>query len=110
MTSDPLAGWWRHPVVIRRLVGRGAYGPVHGDPVDGLARISGKSRMVRDQAGAEVLSTVTVSLPIEVGHVAPGSTVTLPESHGGREAIVIAASVSDGGGQPTPDHVSLHLE
>lgn len=110
MISDPLAGWWQHPVTIQRLLGQGAYGPVHGDPEDRMARISGKSRMVRDTTGAEVLSTVTVSLPLEVGHVAPGSTVTLPTSHGGREALVVAASVSDGGGQPTPNHISLHLE
>lgn len=109
-TVDPLADWWRHQVTIAPLIGHGAYGPVHGEPEDHLARISGKARQVRDKDGTEVLSTVTVTLPITAGHVPTGSTVTLPATHGGREATVIATAVSDGGGLPTPDHVSLHLE
>lgn len=112
---DRLARHWRHPLIVRRLEGSGAYGDVFGQPETIHGAIDGKTRMVRGADGAEVVSSTTVGLPIHVdgrpvAYIPPGSEVTLPASHGGRTTLVIDVQVADGGGLPTPDHIALALE
>lgn len=111
MTADPLGDWWRHPIKVERLTGTGAYGDTFApadDPLP-LGFIDDRRRMVRDSSGSEVVSETTVALPITTPDVPPGSLVTLPATHGGRQATVLAVSRHDGGGQPTPDHLELAL-
>ena len=108
--SDPLAAWWRHPVTVKRWQGEGAYGPVYDTPTIESGYISGRTRMVRDKTGAEVVSSATIALPRDTPPIQPGSLVTLPPSHGGRTALVLTVAVGDGGGQPTPDHIELGIE
>lgn len=107
--TDPLARWWRHEVVIEPFLGSGAYGDRFGPQFTALAAIDDTTRQAVDATGVEVVSSTTVVFPRPVGHIAPGSRLTLPVTHGGRTAHVIACRVADGGGQPTPDHVEVNL-
>lgn len=106
---DPLAAWWRHTITITPFQGAGPYGDAFGDPYTAFAAISGQVQQVLDGDGIEQVSNTTVAMPREVGYIRPGSKVTLPATHGGRTARVIACRVADGGGQPTPDHVEVNL-
>lgn len=107
---DPLAGWFAHEVILERLRGRGAYGPVYHPRYTALAAIDSTARMVRDAEGAEVVSSTTVILPAGNGYIEPGSRLTLPGTHGARETTVIACQVAAGGVAATPDHVALNCE
>ena len=107
---DPLVRWWRHEVVIEPFLGSGAYGDRYGSQFTALAAIDDKTRQVVNSDGVETVSSTTVVFPRPVGHISPGSKVTLPATHGGRTSRVIACRVADGGGQPTPDHVEVNLE
>lgn len=107
--SDPLARWWRHEVVIEPLIGSGPYGDKYGPEYTALAAIDDRTRQVVDQDGVESVSQTTVVFPRPVGHIRPGSRITLPATHGGRTSHVISCRVADGGGQPTPDHVEVNL-
>jgi hypothetical protein len=109
--ADPLAQWWRHTVQLRRVTGSGSKGdilePEPGTPLLGF--VSDKRQMVRAQSGDLVVSETSVMLPVAVGAVPLDSLVTLPAQFGPAVRRVIACSVHDGGGQPTPDHVELAL-
>lgn len=109
MTPDPLAQWWVHPVIIARLLGKGAYGEKLAAPVTVTGFVDDRRRMVRNGAGTEVMSETTVLLPISTPDVPLGSTVTLPAAFGHRESRVLSAARHDGGGLPTPDHLELAL-
>lgn len=110
VTRDPLAAWWQHEVILRRLDPGGSWGPGLKDPEPLKAAVDDTARQVRDASGTEVVSSTTVVLPAATGYVPPGSTVTLPASHGARQALVIACQVAVTGLPHSPDHVSLHLE
>lgn len=117
MSRDPLARHWRHPLIIRRLVGQGAKGKVYGQTVMIRGAIDGRSRMVRNSAGVEVVSSHTIGLPLHhedgtrVEYIPEGSEVTLPATHGGRVTHVLEVATGDGGeGLPTPNHIQLALE
>lgn len=116
MTRDPLARHWKHPLIIRRAIGSGAYGTKYGQTEMIRGAIDGRSRMVRNAAGVEVVSSTTVAIPLVVNDVRvedipPGSEVTLPSTHGGRTTHVLDNAIGDGGdGVPTPNHIQLALE
>lgn len=106
---DPLAAWWRHTVQVERLDGTGAYGDVYLTATAALCAIDDRRRMVRDATGTETVSETTILLPLTTADVPLGSRVTLPASHGGRTATVLAVSRHDSGGMPTPNHLELAL-
>jgi len=94
----------RHTVTVEPLEGEGPFGPAFGDPVEVRCFVDERRQLVRDDEGAEVVSSTTVYMPL--GTVCPvGSKVTA----NGRTATVLAASRRDGGGLPTPDHLEVNL-
>lgn len=114
MVSDPLGEWWVHPVGLHRMVDNGAYGPIYdppldSDPVTVLGFVRDGSKLIAGPNGEQVTSSAQIALPAGTPYVPVQSQVTLPAMFGGRTSTVIACSVADGGGQPTPDHVELSL-
>ncbi|GAA2772803.1 hypothetical protein [Saccharopolyspora taberi] len=92
-------------VVIEAYEGSGAYGDIYGDPVTVRAVVDASRRLVRDDAGTEVVSETTLYAPLST--VAPaGSRVTLPD---GTSSTVITAKRRDGGRLPVPSHVEVVL-
>lgn len=110
MVSDPLAAWWRHPVLIERLTGTGPYGDVYDTPVQHLAAVDDRRRLIRSASGEEVVAETTVLLPATTADVPLDSRVTLPPTFGSRTTTVLASSRHDSGGLPTPDHLELALQ
>ncbi|NKR32276.1 hypothetical protein GS538_20600 [Rhodococcus hoagii] len=108
MARDRLARWWRHEVIVKRLKGEGAYGPVWDAPAPVMAAIDDKARMVRNTDGIEVVSSTTVAMPATTAYIPVGSLLTLPAQYGGREAKAIATTVADGG--TDADHLQVNLE
>lgn len=91
-----------HTVTLTPVLGEGAYGPTYGEATQVQCFVDEQTRLVRDQDGAEVVSSATIyAHPGTV--VAPGSTVLLPS---GRTATVLttAARVV---GDPDVDHVEI---
>ncbi|NAE18077.1 hypothetical protein [Enterococcus hirae] len=107
--SDPLAPWWRHEVVLERLLGSGPYGDKWADPETVHGAVDDRRRLVRDGTGSEVVSETTVLLSIVTADVPLGSRVTLPATFGERTSTVLSAARHDSGGLPTPDHLELAL-
>jgi hypothetical protein len=108
--TDPLADWYRHPVVIRRFLGDGSYGPTFATAETIRGFVGGETKLVRNASGAEVVSSVQVALPADTEWVPPQSEIDLPAVFGGRTARVLSTAVGNGGGQPTPDHVEIFCE
>jgi len=108
--TDPLGAWWSHEVTVSRFLGSGTFGDEWDEPVTVMAAVDDTTRQVRDGDGSETVSSTSVVFPIDVGYIAPGSTVTLPALFGGRTARVISCRVAHGGNQPTPNHVEVMLE
>lgn len=107
---DYLAAWWVHDLTVRRFTGYDAYGKrqyATAQTIKGF--VNDTRRMVRNADGVEVVSETTVYLPAGTATIPVDSEVTLPATFGGRVTTVLAVSVHDGGGQPTPDHVELAL-
>ena len=109
MATDPLAAWWVHPVTIKPYGGRTPAGESWGDPFDVVGFVDDQRKLVRDATGAQVVAETTLALPADTPAVPLGSEVTLPEKFGPAVRTVLASSVGDGGGMPTPDHVELAL-
>lgn len=95
----------RHSVVIEPFEGEGPFGPEYGDQVTEQAFVDDKRRLVRDAAGAEVVSETTVYMRL-AADCPTGSRVTV----NGRTTYAISASRRDGGGLPTPDHLEVALK
>jgi hypothetical protein len=108
--TDPLAGWYTHQVTVERFIGTGAFGDSYAAQDVVLMAVDDKRRLVRAADGSQVVSETSVAHPLGITAIPPRSKVTLPATFGGRRTIVIASSVGDGGGMPTPDHVELALE
>lgn len=109
--SDPLAEWWVHEVVLERYKQRGAYetGDEFDEPVVLPGFVADGLKLMIGPTGEQVASTARVALPSSVGYIPANSRVTLPAEFGNRVCTVVACSVADGGGQPTPDHVEIGL-
>lgn len=108
--SDPLANWYRHSVQVERFIGTGAFGDDYATATTELAMIDDTARLVRAADGSQVVSSTRLGLASTTTNIPPSSRVTLPAEFGGRRTFVLAVSVGDGGGQPTPDHVELALQ
>jgi hypothetical protein len=95
----------RHEVTVEPFEGTGPFGPEYGEQVIERAFVDEKRKLVRNAAGAEVVSETTVYMRLDA--VCPAeSRVTVNE----RTTFVIAASRRDGGGLPTPDHLEVALQ
>lgn len=95
----------RHQAIVEPLTGEGPFGPQYGAAGAVQCFVDEKRRLVRDAAGAEVVSETTVYMPLDT--VCPaGSRVTV----NGRQTFAITASRRDGGGLPTPDHLEVALQ
>ncbi|SNS43657.1 hypothetical protein SAMN06309944_0250 [Micrococcales bacterium KH10] len=101
-TAAEFDEFWVHTVTVRTLIGTGAYGDVHAEPVEVTCFAEDKRRLVRNSDGKEVISETTLSGPVERSLIwTPGSLVTLPS---GREATVITTSTFTSGDLDLPDH------
>lgn len=109
MAADPLAAWWVHPVTITPYGGRTPTGESWGEPFDAVGFVDDQRKLVRDATGAQVVAETTLALPANTPAVPLGSQVILPARFGEAVRTVLASSVGDGGGQPTPDHIELAL-
>ncbi|MFF2621298.1 hypothetical protein [Oerskovia jenensis] len=101
-----LAEFFVHEVVLAPIVGSGGYGDVHGPPVPVRCLVDGRTQLVRDRAGAEVVSSTSVFAGPEAPDGPPGSLVTLPS---GRIATVITQARRTSGPLGLPDHVEWAL-
>ncbi len=97
-----------HTITLNRMK-QTPYGLTPTEPVEipGCFVVE-TQRLVRNSAGAEVLSTAQVAVP----HSTPINldeqpTVTLPSGRTGR---VLSVSVGDAGGLPLPEHDVWALE
>jgi hypothetical protein len=94
----------RHEVTIEPYLGQSAAGPRYGPPVTVRCFADDARRLVRNEAGEQVVSESTVFCRL--------STTAPPKSRVnvfGREAFVITAKRRDGGGLAVPDHLELAL-
>lgn len=110
MSVDPLADWYTWPVAVERYTGTGPSGDIYAAATTELVMVDDKRRLVRAPDGSQVVSETSVAHPLTVTAIPPGSRVTLPATFGGRRTIVLATSVGDSGGRPTPNHVELALQ
>lgn len=110
MTADPLGAWFTHSMAVERFTGTGPYGDAYTAATTELAAVDDSTKLIRGADGSDVVSSTRIFLPSTTVYVPPGSRVTLPAIYGSRRTIVLAVSVHDGGGQPTPDHVELALQ
>jgi hypothetical protein len=112
--TDPLAAWWAHQILIRRWVGNDGYvdlydPPTGSTPTPVLGFVRDGTKLVVGTGGKTLTSSAQVALPAGTAYVPVNSEVTLPAQFGSRTSVVLVASVGDGGGQPTPDHIELAL-
>lgn len=106
---EPLARWWRWPVLVARKIGDSPYGPAHAAPVEVLGKITAKRKKVLAPDGSEVISEARVSMSATTALIPPGSLVTLPPEFGGRTAEVLAEQLHHDGAGRTPNFYSVDL-
>jgi hypothetical protein len=100
-----IPGWMlRHRVIVEPYLGQSASGPRYGPAVPVRCFIDDARRLVRNEAGVQVVSESTVYCRLDVT-APPKSRVNVF----GREAFVITAKRRDSAGLPTPDHLELVL-
>lgn len=92
-------------VTIEPYEGSGAYGDVYGPPVAIRAIVDASRRLVRNDAGDEVISETTLYVPLTTRAPA-GSRVTLAD---GTRSTVIRSAPRDGGRLPVPSHLEVVL-
>lgn len=96
-----------HTVTVRPYAGRSSTGPVFGAPFTLQCMAQGQRRLVRDGAGAEKLSTLTLyAAPGQASTIPPGSEVDWQ----GDTTTVIGATDHDSGGLGAPDHTEVVCE
>ncbi len=106
-TAAEFDEFWVHTVSVETLIGTGAYGDVHAEPVTVSCFVEDKRRLVRNNDGKEVVSETTLYGPVERSLVwTPGSLVTLPS---GRVATVITPASHTSGDLDLPDHAEASL-
>lgn len=104
--ADQLEDFYDKTVTVRTLVGSDSWGD-QWDETTGVRCFLDETRtLVRDGAGAEVISETTLTGPPEYASLfTPGSEVILPT----RTANVIKAGVADPGLLDLPAHVEVAL-
>lgn len=104
---DELDELYLNAVVVETYQGGGAYGDSWGplsDPVRCL--VDGKRRLVRDTHGEEVVSEVTLLMPLESADAfTPGSRVHLQDHVG----TVIGRKMLDGSALDLPSHAEVNI-
>lgn len=94
-----------HDVTVEPYEGSGAYGDIYGPPTIVRVVVDASRRLVRNDAGDQVISESTLYAPLTTRAPA-GSRVTLPD---GTRSTVIRASPRDGGRLPVPSHLEVVL-
>jgi hypothetical protein len=93
--DDPF--WYPHTVSIRNAKPSGGMGTGYDAARTVRAEVKDEQRLVRNAAGAEVVSSSSVTVPI-AQHVPVGSLVTVwPGSARERQAEVLAVGVDENG-------------
>lgn len=128
--SDSIEDFYVHTVTVETWLGTGASGDVYQAPATVQGFMDGKTVLVRDSAGQQVVaqstfrcsvadgarftpdSRVTVASP---GSLAPSLTLTdsgtlVPSSVGDRVVHVISQNVLDAPGLGLPDHSAIYLK
>jgi hypothetical protein len=112
--SDLLAEWFRHPIVIERFAGVGAIGDLFSPAETVMGFVHDDTKIIAGTGGQQIISSAQVALPAATAYVPVGSRVTLPAQFAApgqtRSPLVIGSARADGGGQPTPDHITLMLQ
>ncbi|WP_395704816.1 hypothetical protein [Rhodococcus ruber] len=106
--DDPLAEWWVWPVLVERCTGTGTFGKTYDPPVEILARITTKRRLIVGPDGSEVVSEARISMPVGTPLIPVESRVTLPSAFGGRPAAVLADQLHHGG-EDIPNFYSIDV-
>jgi hypothetical protein len=119
-----------HTVVVETWLGTGAMGDVYQSPATVQGFMEGKTALVRDSTGQQVVaqstfycsvvdgakftpdSRITVASP---GSLAPSLTLTdsgtlVPSSVGDRIVHVISQNVNDAPGLGLPEHSAIYLK
>jgi hypothetical protein len=104
-----LAEFWVHQVTIETYRGtNGAGVKVYAAPQTDDVFVEGKTRLVRDGNGAQVVSQATLYGDVSLGALLPPlSRVTLPD---GRVTTVLSTNTNDSGSLGLPDHVAVSLQ
>jgi hypothetical protein len=109
VTSDPLALFFVHHLIVERFTGSTAYGDTFAAEATVPGFVSDDNHLVLDSNGEQVVASTRVALPATVAAVPVGSRVTLPAAFGSRESVVVAASIGDAGPLPLPAHQEISL-
>ena len=105
-SASDLEDFYVHTVTVDVVTGGGPWGDTvqESDPL--RCFIDDSRSFVRDNNGAEVVSSTTITAPPEYAALfAPGVTVHLPN----RDARVIAVAVADSKDLDLPDHIEVSL-
>ena len=104
--ADELEDFYDKTVTVRTLLGSDAWGDQWEETANVRCFLDETRTLVRDGAGAEVISETTLTGPPDTaGLYTPGSEVILPT----RTANVIKAGVADPGLLDLPAHVEVAL-
>jgi hypothetical protein len=96
-----------HTVTVEPQTGTGPYSDQYGPAVPVQCFVNYTRQLVRNQAGAEVVSEATVYTTLDQTPLFPlDSRVTLPD---GSVAYVIKSSPHNDGGMGAPQHLEVVL-
>ena len=105
-SADELEDFYDKTVTVRTLIGADAWGDQWEETANVRCFLDETRTLVRDGAGAEVISETTLTGPPDTANLyTPGSEVILPT----RTAFVIKAGVADPGILDLPAHVEISL-
>ena len=101
--------FYPHRVTVRDLIEDGGRGQIWGEPRELRAEVKDEQKLVRDAAGAEIVSSTQVSVPLNSA-VPPGSLVTVWEGTSSERAATVAAvGRNDNSGSPLDSFLLLSL-
>ncbi|WP_104128231.1 hypothetical protein [Cryobacterium sp. Y57] len=105
--DDPF--WYPHTLSIRNALSAGGMGTGYGTARTVRGEVKDEQRLVRNSAGAEVVSSSSVTVPIGE-HVPVGSLVTVwPGTSRERAAEVLAVGVDENGDDGLDSFLVLSL-
>lgn len=108
--TDPLGAFYQHATTLRRMTTGGPRGSGLAPEEHPIGYVEGGTKMVRNQSGDEVVSTLQIAYPASVGYIAPLSTITVPAEFGLSPRVVISCSVGKDPGVGLPAHVEVACE
>lgn len=101
--------WFPHSVTVRIASGSAGMGSSHAAPVGLRAEVKDEQRLVRASSGAEVVSSTTVTVPLDSG-VTSGSLVTVWAGTAHERTSTVIAVQRDENGDPLGSHLILSLK